>query len=105
MKSDALKSLALRAKNRLLNKGLRDTYSNANIKVINNRDNEFIDKVKTVLDKEEAITNPLKYLMDENRMMRMDPKSRERYLLETIEKYQEAKRQISQQQQICKYYP
>ena len=101
MKSDALKSLALRAKNRLLNKGLRDTYSNANIKVIDNRDDEFVSKVKDVLDKEDAMTNPLKYLMDEHRMMRMDPKARERYLLETIERYQEAKRELARQNKIC----
>lgn len=100
MKSDALKTLALRAKNRLLNKGLRDTYSNANIKVINNKDNEFVEKVKTVLDKEDAMTNPLKYLMDEQRMMRMDPRARERYLLETIEKYQEAKRELERNNQM-----
>lgn len=101
MKSDALKTLALRAKNRLLNKGLRDTYSNANIKVINNKDSEFVEKVKTVLDKEDAMTNPLKYLMDEQRMMRMDSRARERYLLETIERYQQAKREIERNNNIC----
>ena len=100
MKSDMLKSLALRAKNRLLNKGLRDTYSNANIKVIDKRDDEFVNRVKEVLDKEDALTNPLKYLMDEQRLMRLDPKARERYLLETIERYQNARKQIEQQNQI-----
>ena len=99
MKNDALKTLALRAKNRLLNKGLRDTYSNANIKVISTKDSEFVDKVKDVLDKEDAMTNPLKYLMDEQRMMKMDPRARERYLLETIERYQSAKREIQRQSQ------
>ena len=101
MKSDALKALALRAKNRLLNKGLRDTYSNANIKVVSSRDEDFIEKVRGVLDREDAMTNPLKYLMDENRLLRLDPKARERYLLETIEKYQNAKREIERQNAIC----
>ena len=101
MKNDALKTLALRAKNRLLNKGLRDTYSNANIRVISNNDNEFVDKVKTVLDKEDAMTNPLKYLMDEQRLLKLDPKARERYLLETIEKYQQAKRELERQNRLC----
>ena len=100
MKSDALKSLALRAKNRLLNKGLRDTYSNANIKIINNKDEEFVDKVRQVLDKEDAMTNPLKYLMDESRLLKLDPMARERYLLETIERYQNAKRAIEKEKQI-----
>ena len=100
MKNDALKTLAMRAKNRLLNKGLRDTYSNANIKVIPNKDCEFIDKVKDVLDKKDSVTNPLKYLMDEHKMMKMDPRSRERYLLQTIERYQAAKRELEQQKQI-----
>ncbi|MBO5022258.1 MAG: hypothetical protein J6C53_02130 [Clostridia bacterium] len=100
MKSDALKTLALRAKNRLLNKGLRDTYSNANIKIINNKDEEFVDKVRQVLDKEDAMTNPLKYLMDESRLLKLDPMARERYLLETIERYQSAKRAIEKEKQI-----
>lgn len=97
MKSDALKALALRAKNRLLNKGLRDTYSNANFKVINKRDNDFVEKVKDVMEKEDAVTNPLKYLMDEKRLMNLDPRARERYLLETIEKYQAARKEIEQE--------
>jgi len=94
MKSDALKALALRAKNRLLSKGLRDSYSQANIKVINQRDEMFIEKVKNVLHNEDTITNPMKFLMDENKLMKLDPMARERYLLETIEKYQAAKREI-----------
>lgn len=97
MKNDALKNLALRAKNRLLHKGLRDTYSNANIKVISNRDQDFVDKVKDVLKKEDSLTNPIKYLMDEQRLIKMDPRARERYLLETIEKYQSAKKLIEQE--------
>ena len=100
MKNDVLKNLALRAKNRLLNKGLRETYSNANIKVIPNKDSEFIEKVKDVLKREDGITNPLKYLMDEQRLLKMDPRARERYLLETIEKYQIAKREVSKESLI-----
>lgn len=97
MKNDALKTLALRAKNRLLHKGLRESYANAKIKVVENKDAEFNNRVKTVLDKEDAMTNPLKYLMDEQRLMKMDPRARERYLLNMIEKYQEAKRELYRQ--------
>ena len=100
MKNAALKNLALRAKNRLLNKGLRDTYSNANIKIINDKDSAFVEKVRDVLYNESMVTNPIKYLMDEQRLMKLDPKGRERYLLETIEKYQSAKREI-EKESIC----
>lgn len=99
MKNDMLKMLANRAKNRLLNKGLRDTYSNAQIKIINERDIEFENKVKEVLDRDETMYNPLKYLMDEKRLLKLDPSQRERYLLETIEKYQSAKRELERQKQ------
>ena len=34
MKNDMLKTLAMRAKNRMINKNLRNTYSNADIKII-----------------------------------------------------------------------
>ena len=101
MKNDALKTLALRAKNRLLHKGLREHYSNAKIKVVENRDMEFTTRVRDVLDKEDAMTNPLKYLMDEQRLMKMDSRARERYLLDMIDKYQEVKRELSRQNNVC----
>ena len=97
MRSDMLKALAMKAKNRMINKNLRNTYSNIDVKIINNNDEEFYNKVKEIMDEEDYVWNPLKRLMDDDKMMRMDPRGRERYLLETIEKYQEARRRIERE--------
>ena len=97
MRSDMLKALAMKAKNRMINKNLRNTYSNIDVKIINNNDEEFYEKVKEIMDEEDYVCNPLKRLMDDGKMMRMDPRGRERYLLETIEKYQEARRRIERE--------
>lgn len=101
MKSDALKNLAMRAKNRLLNKNLRNTYSNAEIKIINNDDEEFYSKVKEVISKEETVCNPMKYLMDDSKLLSLDAAGRERYLLQTIQKYKQARNQIERENRIC----
>lgn len=47
------------------------------------------------------ICNPLKRLMDENKLMNLDARGKERYLLETIEKYQEARRMLEKENSIC----
>lgn len=101
MKSDILKSLALRAKNRLLNKGLRDSYSNANIKIIDNNDEEFFAKAKAVIEDESKAYNPLKYLMDDNILLKLDDRGREKYLFETIEKYRKVREQLDRQNFVC----
>ena len=70
MKSDVLKNLAVRAKNRLLNKNLRNTYSNANFKIIDSKEDDvFYAKVKDVINRNEDIFNPIKYLMDDEIML------------------------------------
>lgn len=94
MKNDILKILASKAKNRLINKNLRNTYSNIDVKIINKTDDNFYNKVKEIMDEKTYVCNPLKRLMDENKLMKLDARGRERYLLETIEKYQEARRKI-----------
>lgn len=101
MKSDALKNLAIRAKNRLLNKNLRNTYSNADIKIIDNNDQAFYERVKNILSQEENICNPLKHLMDDSKLLSLDANGRERYLLQTIEKYRNARAQIEKENRIC----
>ena len=77
MKRDIIKMLAAKAKNRLMNKNLRNTYNNANIKVITDNDEDFYNKVKDMLNEEEFIENPLKRLMDDNKLMKMNPQQRE----------------------------
>ena len=98
MKNDILKNLAMKAKNRLINKNLRNTYSNIDIKIINENDEAFYKKVKEIVNEKEFVYNPIKRLMDENKMMNMTPNERERYLLQTIEKYQDARRKIFKEQ-------
>ena len=101
MKSDALKNLAMRAKNRLLNKNLRNTYSNAEIKIIDNNDEEFYSKVKQVISTEHMACSPMKYLMDDSKLLTLDSQGRERYLLQTIQKYKQAKERIEKENKIC----
>ena len=101
MKSDALKNLALRAKNRLLNKNLRNSYSTAEIKIIDRYDNEFYNKVKEITSQCEPVSNPLKHLMDDSLLLSLDSKERERYLFQTIEKYKEAKLRLERESKIC----
>ncbi len=98
MKNDILKALATKAKNRLINKNLRNTYSNIDIKIISENDEAFYNKVKEIVNEEEFVYNPIKRLMDEDKMSRMTPREKEKYLLETIEKYQAARRKIYAEQ-------
>ena len=100
MKNDLLKTLAMKAKNRMINKNLRNTYSNTSVKIINKYDQDFVDKVKEIMVNDEDIINPLKKLMDEKKLMNLDPHGRERYLLETIEKYQNARRIIQNEKNL-----
>ena len=100
MKNDLLKTLAMKAKNRMINKNLRNTYSNTNVKIIDKYDKNFYDKVKEMMVNNEDILNPLKRLMDDNKLMNLDPRGRERYLLETIEKYQNARRMIQNEKNL-----
>ncbi len=85
-----LKDLANRAKSRLLNKGLRDTYSNANIANYGNMNflNGDVDSIKNNTKRE----SQFKYLLRENRMMGMTSDDKERFILDTIRKYHEDKR-------------
>ncbi len=92
MGNNMLKILAMRAKNRLINKG--NSYYDARIKVISNDDAEFVEKVRKLLEEKEACCNPLKILMDEKKVSKMDECGRERYLLQTMDKYLKAKEQI-----------
>ena len=91
MRNDILKIMANRAKNRLMNKSLKDTYPNVSIKIISNNDDKFYNKVKEMLNKNKNVTNPIKLLMDENKLIKMNSLQREKYLFETINKYLSAR--------------
>lgn len=88
MKDDLLKSLALKAKNRLINKrekeSLKEDFS---IKIIKSEDEDFYYRVKSLLESEQDLINPIKMLMDEKRMADMSNAEKDKYLFQTIEKY------------------
>lgn len=83
-----LKDLALRARNRLLNKGLRDTYTSANTISCSNM-NFFNNNRK---DSCNESNGPFKYLLREDKIMTMSPEDRERFILNSIRQYQEEKK-------------
>lgn len=102
MKSDLLKALALKAKNRLINRNNR-SYNNetTKIKIISADDKDFEQKVRSLLQNEEFNLSPMKFLMDENKLMKLDSIGRERYLFETIDKFNKVKNQIEKNNIIC----
>ena len=95
MKGNMLKELAMRAKNRMMNKS-GNSYD-ARIRVIANDDSEFTERVRKILEDEEDSRNPLKILMDEKKINKLDEFGKERYLLETMDKYLKAKAELEQQ--------
>lgn len=101
MKNDILKTLAMRAKNRMINKNLRKTYSNADIKIIPHDDEKFNQKVRDLIESGEEIHNPIKKLMDDSKFMKLDERGRERYLFETIEKYNIVREKLLAEKGIC----
>ncbi len=103
MKREALKSLALKAKNRMIHKkqddltGLDFEQHSLHIKVINDNDDLFYNKVRMLLENDEDIINPIKKLMDDNLLMKLDARGREKYLLETVEKYHKFRKMFEQE--------
>ncbi len=108
MKNDILKALALRAKNRLIHNTIEeDDKSNRNefcIKIIKSGDQVFYDKVKTLLSKEENVLNPIKALMDEGLYSRMSAVEKEKYLLDTAEKFARYKTMIECEKELKVVY-
>lgn len=98
--NEVLKNLALKAKNRMIHKNGASDFEGSeglNIKIIAGEDQQFLEKVRSLIDSSEDIINPLKMLMDEDIMLTMDARGRERYLLETIEKYHKALKHIEKE--------
>lgn len=97
MKSDLLKALALKAKNRLISKNNKEAQTIKTVKIVSENDKDFYDKVKTLLQSDDYSLSPMKFLMDENKLMKLDAIGRERYLLETIDKYNKVKKLIDKE--------
>jgi len=101
MGNQVLKRLAVRAKNRLinrdsaegLNKDKKNVYSaNVKFKIISNDDIEFNDRANSL--GEEDLLNPFSKLMDNEYFLKLNPQSREKYLLDTIEKYAKFRKKL-----------
>ena len=106
MKNDVLKALALRAKNRLIQKGNPESERTKDyrIKIIKSGDEVFYDKVKALLERDEDVLNPIKELMDEKIYSSMTLMQKERYLLQTVEKYQKVKSLIEDEKALKVVY-
>lgn len=91
MYNDVLKNFAQRAKRRLVGK---EKTINAKIKVISNEDIDFKNKVEFLLSQEEVVTNPVHYLIDDKILKNMQDNEKERYLLNTLDKYMTLKKRI-----------
>lgn len=103
MKNNLLKRLAQKAKDRMLGKEISNFDKGICIKVINGRDDDFYLKAREVFAKSESDKsfNPIKMLMDENVLIKLDARGREKYLLDTIDKYIKAKNEFMHKSQFC----
>ncbi len=88
-----LKVLAMRAKNRMINKNGYD----ARIKIVSNDDSEFVERVRELLNTQEDVLNPIARLMEDKVLTKLDEKGKEKYLLEVAEKYLKAKDMIEKE--------
>ena len=95
MKNNMIKQLALRAKNRMMNRGSFEACYDARIKVIDNEDKEFVERVRKVLANENPVTNPMRQLIDEKSYMKISSSGgREKYMLDLTAKFLKAKEMI-----------
>ena len=92
--NDILKNFALRAKNKLLGKETKNSI-NVKVKTISFKDDAFKEKVEYLMDRENEIFNPMHFLMDDKLLKTLDSEQKERYLLETIDKYLRFKNEIT----------
>ncbi len=92
--NDILKNFALRAKNKLLGKDTKNSI-NVKVKTISFKDDAFKEKVEYLMDRENEIFNPMHFLMDDKLLKTLDSEQKERYLLETIDKYLRFKNEIT----------
>ena len=92
--NDILKNFALRAKNKLLGKDTKNSI-NVKVKTISFKDDAFKEKVEYLMDRENEIFNPMHFLMDDKLLKTLEKKKKERYLLETIDKYLRFKNEIT----------
>ena len=96
MRNRTLKTLAVSAKNRLIQKSgvvVSPTKGeNVTFKLLTNEDDALFDKVKSII--ESNTISPIRELMDKKKFDNLDELGRQKYLLDTIEKFKEIKSRI-----------
>lgn len=104
MKSDLLKTLAHKAKNRMIHRntlgkacGYGEAALGCSITVIDERDENFYEEVKKMITEEDYVKNPIKRLMNEERYKSLDARGQEKYLLDTIERFLKYRDQIEKE--------
>ena len=113
---NALKRMAQMAKSRLRNKVVEteNKYSKKGkfkmifgegvdykCKIITKDDLKLYEKVKTILDENIDVVNPISKLIDYKTYNKMDAQTQERYLFDLVDKYKRYKEKyISEKQQI-----
>ena len=85
-KESVLKKLARKAKNRFLSGGQSPVCE---YKIVASHDEEFVDKVRQLV-RMETKTNPIAELMEESVLKRLSESGREKYLLDTVDRYLKA---------------
>ena len=93
MKSDVLKIIAQKAKRRLIGK---ENVVSAKIKVISIEDEDFKTKVEYLLSQESVVSNPVHYLIDDRILNSMAENQKEKYLLDTLDKYNSLRNKLEQ---------
>jgi len=112
---DALKRMALMAKNRLRKKVNENDNKNiknrgqfkviygegvdVKSKIITREDRKLYEKVKTMLDEEGEVTNPMARLIDYKVYNKLSSESKERYLFEMLDKYKKYKQKYNDEKQ------
>ena len=111
---DALKRMAQMAKSRLRNKVVEkeNKYNKRGkfkilfgegvdytCKIITKEDIKLYEKVKTILDENMDIVNPLAKLIDYKVYNKMDSLMQERYLFDLVDKYKKYKEKYIQEKQ------
>ena len=99
MRNKTLKNLAANAKNRLIQKAgvVVSPVSSTNItyKLMLSEDDAFFEKVKSLLEANSI--SPMKDLMEKRKYDSLDELGKQKYLLDTIEKFQQTKSQIERE--------
>ncbi len=89
-RENLLKRLALKAKNKLIS---NNPFAKIEYKFSQSDECEFTKRVREILDAE-GIVNPIGQLMEEKILFSLDESGKEKYLLETVERYLRALKSI-----------